>query len=204
MGQESRIKRWRANKREQGLKHVSVWLTPEEELRLKDLAIQWHCSPSHVMQRALAQISTTAPDSSDPTDMSQIRRLILAELEALGITMPAVSCRPTVSESVGPTDTLPQSTSTEATPAHTYAPEPGHSLVTAPTRQRKSGRPRSALGQQIVTLLAAHPEGLSAEQIRGQLAPGKPIGDMLRGMERTGAVRVERSGKALRYFAVRQ
>ena len=56
----------------------------------------------------------------------------------------------------------------------------------------------------IVTLLAAHPEGLRAEQIRGQLAAGKPIGDLLRGMERMGVVRVERSGKALRYFAARQ
>jgi hypothetical protein len=65
MSQESRIKRWRANKREQGLKHVSVWLTPEEEMRLKDLAIQWHCSPSQVIQRALAQLgTTTTPEHS--------------------------------------------------------------------------------------------------------------------------------------------
>jgi len=88
MPEESRIKRWRANKHEQGLKHVSVWLTPEEELRLKDLAIQWHCSPSRVVQRALAQISTHPPEYSSPTDTSQIRRLILAELEALGIAIP--------------------------------------------------------------------------------------------------------------------
>ena len=39
MPEESRVKRWRENKRQQGLKHVSVWLTPEEELRLKDLAV---------------------------------------------------------------------------------------------------------------------------------------------------------------------
>jgi hypothetical protein len=77
MSQESRIKRWRANKREQGLKHVSVWLTPEEELHLKDLAIQWHCSPSQVVQRALAQMSTSAPDYSRPSDTLRIRELIL-------------------------------------------------------------------------------------------------------------------------------
>jgi hypothetical protein len=87
MSQESRIKRWRANKREQGLKHVSVWLTPEEELRLKDLALQWRCSASQIVQRALAQISTSPPDNSSPTDALQIRRLILAELEALGLAI---------------------------------------------------------------------------------------------------------------------
>jgi hypothetical protein len=91
MSQESRIKSWRANKRAQGLQHVSVWLTPEEELRLKDLAIQWHCSPSQVMQRALAQLGTTLPpEHSIPTDTLQIRRLILAELEALGLAIPAL------------------------------------------------------------------------------------------------------------------
>jgi hypothetical protein len=60
MPTESRVKRWRENKREQGLKHVSVWLTDEEELRLKDLALQWHCSPSQVMQRALAHVGAPA------------------------------------------------------------------------------------------------------------------------------------------------
>jgi hypothetical protein len=83
----------------------------------------------------------------------------------------------------------------EATPtASTGRPAPD----TAPAR--RGGRPRSERGQQILTLLAEHPEGLSAEQIRGHTAPDKPIGDLLRGMERTGVVRVERSGKALRYF----
>jgi hypothetical protein len=202
MSQASRIRRWRANKREQGLKHVSVWLTPEEELRVKDLALQWRCSASQVVQHALAQISTSPPDNSSPTDTLRIRRLILAELAALGIAMPAVTSNPTVSMSVGPTETAPQNTSAKVTPAHTSKPESGHSLVTEAARQRK-GRPRSELGQRIVTLLVAHPEGLSAEQMRGQLAPGKPIGDVLRGMERTGVVRVERSGKALRYFVAR-
>ncbi len=57
MPEESRIKRWRANKHEQGLKHVSVWLTPEEELRLKDLVtcvIKW---------RAFGGILWRSPDT---------------------------------------------------------------------------------------------------------------------------------------------
>src|SRR5215217_2447092 len=136
MNQESRIKRWRSNKHQQGLKHVSVWLTPEEELRLKDLAILWRCSPSEVVQRALAQISTSAPDSSSSTDTLQIRRLILAELEALGITISAVRGRDTAGITVGPTDILAQHTSTATTPERAYEPEPGHSLVTEPAPQR--------------------------------------------------------------------
>jgi hypothetical protein len=105
MPEESRVKRWRANKRQQGLKHVSVWLTPEEELRLKDLALQSHCSASEIVRRALAQFSTHPPDNSSPTDTSQIRRLILAELEALGIAIPAVKGNATGGYVVGPTDT---------------------------------------------------------------------------------------------------
>ena len=62
----------------------------------------------------------------------------------------------------------------------------GHSSITEPAR--KGGRPRSAIGQQILALLTEHPEGLSAEQIRGSLSPGKPIGDTLSGMKRLGTV----------------
>lgn len=82
----------------------------------------------------------------------------------------------------------------------TYAPAPGHSLLTEPTPARKGGRPRSPVGQQILDLLAQHPEGLTAEQIRGILTPSKPLGDTLAGMRRTGAVRTQGAGHALRYF----
>ena len=90
-----------------------------------------------------------------------------------------------------------------ATQGQTYAPEPGHSLVTEPVPTRTGGRPRSPVGQQILDLLAAHPEGLTAEQIRGALTPGKPLGDTLAGMRRTGVVRTEGAGRALRYFVAR-
>jgi hypothetical protein len=70
-----------------------------------------------------------------------------------------------------------------------------------PRRQRKGGRPRSALGQQILDLLAAHPEGLTAEQLRGYLTPSKPLGDTLQGMKKTGAVTTQGQGRAVRYFA---
>jgi predicted transcriptional regulator len=83
-GDTSRVQRWREGKRKAGLKAVTVWLTTEEELRLKDLALQWHCSPSALMQQALAQFSSqTPPGISIATDASQIRELIRAELTTM-------------------------------------------------------------------------------------------------------------------------
>ena len=84
MTETNRVQRWREGKRQKGLKAVTIWLTPEEELRLKDMALQWHCSPSAVMQQALAQVSAQAPPRiSTETDMSQIRELIRAEFLAM-------------------------------------------------------------------------------------------------------------------------
>jgi hypothetical protein len=48
MSETNRVQRWREGKRQHGLKAVTIWLTGEEELRMKDLALQWHCSPSAV------------------------------------------------------------------------------------------------------------------------------------------------------------
>jgi hypothetical protein len=116
--------------------------------------------------------------------------------------MPAVPGKPTVSASVGPTEILRQNSSAKTTPVQTYEPEQGHSLVTESAPARKAGRPYSPERQQIMTLLAEHPEGLTAEQLRGHLQPGRPIGDILGGMRRTGAVRTEGQGRDTRYFFV--
>ena len=83
MPKTNRVQRWREGKRQQALKAVTIWLTPEEELRLKDVALQWHCSPSAVMQRALAPVTMSAPpQNSSPPDTLQIRELIREELAA--------------------------------------------------------------------------------------------------------------------------
>jgi hypothetical protein len=74
--------------------------------------------------------------------------------------------------------------------------------LATPVPPRKGGRPRSDLGQQVLDVLAAHPEGLTAEQIRGILTPNRPLGDILAGMRRTQAVRTQGEGKQLRYVAV--
>jgi hypothetical protein len=103
MTETNRVQRWREDKRQHGLKAVTIWLTTEEELRLKDLALQWHCSPSAVMQHALAQFSPqTTPGIRSATDLSQIRELIRAEFLAMQGEKVAVT--DTVTEVV--TDTL--------------------------------------------------------------------------------------------------
>ena len=103
MTETSRVQRWRDGKRQQGLKAVTIWLTQEEELCLKDVALQWHCSPSAVMQRALAQVTTSAPpQNGSPPDTLQIRELIRVELDAREAERPSVA--ETVTETV--TDTL--------------------------------------------------------------------------------------------------
>jgi hypothetical protein len=69
---DNRTQQWREAKRKAGLKAVTVWLTTEQEGRLKDLALTWHCSPSELMQHALAQFHPGCPPRlSDDTDMSQ-------------------------------------------------------------------------------------------------------------------------------------
>jgi hypothetical protein len=55
MAEHNRVRQWREAKRERGLKAVTVWLTTAEEMRLKDLALRWRCSPSELIQQALAQ-----------------------------------------------------------------------------------------------------------------------------------------------------
>jgi len=59
---------------------------------------------------------------------------------------------------------------------------------------------RGSMRQRILTLLYEHQEGMSAEQIRAYLNTDKPIGDTLQGMQRSGVVRVEGSGREKRYF----
>jgi hypothetical protein len=178
---------------------MTIWLTEEEELRVKDLAIQWHCSASEIMRRALAQFSTSAPDNSSPPDALQIRRLILAELEALGLAIPAVKGSDTGGKTAGPPDTQAPTAPAKARPARRYTPEPGHSIVTEPQATPKRGEMRA----RIQALLVDHPEGLSAEQIRAYLQPGKRLGDVLQGMRTQKKVDTRGTGKDLRYFAVR-
>jgi hypothetical protein len=235
MTETSRVQRWREEKRQHGLKAVTIWLTTEEELRLKDLALQWHCSPSAVMQHALAQFSPQpAHGISTATDMSQIRELIRAEfialqaektsvtetvtevvtdtlardlpalvrqlveglaLEALGLSVTDMFGDVTDTDALGVsvTDTQGNVTDTEEV-EEAPAPPP------AAPAPRKGGRPRGEMSQRIVGLLAEHPEGLSAEEIRVYLKAEKPLGDTLQSLRKRARVRTEGQGRDLRYF----
>jgi hypothetical protein len=242
MTETSRVQRWREGKRQHGLKAVTIWLTAEEELRLKDLALQWHCSPSALVQHALAQFAPqTAPGISTATDLSQIRALIRAEFLALQADKPAVT--DTVTEVV--TDTLARDlpgmvrqlveglalealglpvtdifgdvTDTEDDVTDTHGDVTDTELPGVPVTDtdsdvtdtelpeealapRRGGRPLGAMGQRIVTLLGAHPEGLSAEEIRAYLKPERPLGDTLQSLRMRAKVRTQGQGRDRRYF----
>src|SRR4029077_16660832 len=54
-----------------------IWLTEDEEKELKDLAAKGLCSPSKIVQKALAQFrSFSPPRSSNGADTEQLRALI--------------------------------------------------------------------------------------------------------------------------------
>jgi hypothetical protein len=188
---ESRVSRWRDRLKREGKKAVTVWLTSEEELRLKDLAATWHCSPSEVMQRALAQFQPGRPPSlsndtettqshhGSITDTTQIRAILQAELPGM------------VQALVEQYHREPRVTETRSSDV---------TDISAPAQpQGRPGRPRGRISQAILDLLAAHAEGLTAEQIRAALSPDKPIGDTLQGMRRRGVVQVSDSGGQRRY-----
>jgi hypothetical protein len=240
MSETNRVQRWREGKRQHGLKAVTIWLTTEEELRLKDLALQWHCSPSAVVQQALAQVSTSTPaEHSSPPDTTLIRELIRAELdarqaeqvpvtdtvtgavtatvtatvtdtitatlvrdlpalvreiveglalEALGLSVTDTNGDVTDIEALGLPVTDMNGNVTDIGPPE-EAPAP-----------RRMGRPRGEMGQRIVALLGAHPEGLSAEEIRAYLKPERPLGDTLQSLRKRARVRTQGQGRAMRYF----
>ena len=237
MSETNRVQRWREGKRQHGLKAVTVWLTQEEELRLKGLALQWHCSPSAVLQQALAQVSTTPlAQNSIPPDTTLIRELIRAELDARQAEQAPVT--DTVTETVTATVTatvtevvtatlardlpalvrqlveglalevlsLPATdmfcdvTDTEDDITDTHGDVTDTELPEEALAPRRGGRPLGAMGQRIVALLAEHPEGLSAEEIRAYLKPGRPLGDALQSLRMRARVRTEGKGRDLRYF----
>jgi hypothetical protein len=246
MSDTTRVQRWREAKRQEGLKAVTLWLTTEEELRLKDVALQWYCSPSALVQHALAQFSPqTAPGISPATDMSQIRELIRAEFLAMqgekiavtdtvtevvtetlardlpalvrqlveGLALEALGVPVTAIGNGGVTDIDDAITDTNGNIPDTEAldfpvPDPYYGNDTDTERpaeeggepgQRQTRRPRGEMRQRIVALLGAHPEGLSAEQIRVYLQAAKPLGETLQGMRRQGKVHTRGQGKDLRY-----
>jgi hypothetical protein len=78
-------------------------------------------------------------------------------------------------------------TDTNGSPTETAPPEE----ALAP---RRGGRPLGAMGQRILALLGAHPEGLSADELRVYLKAENPLGDTLQGMRQQHKVRTHGKG----------
>lgn len=135
--------------------------------------------------------------SHDNTVMQKLRQMIADEVQAALAAQRVQTPERTPARQGEDTSTTQHDRN--AAPVQVSAPEPGHSVVTEPAPTRKGGRPRSRVGQQILDVLAQHPEGLTAEQIRGVLTPTRPLGDILSGMRRLGTVRTEGEGRRTRY-----
>jgi len=207
MGEHNRVRQWREAKRQQGLRAITVWLTTEEEGRLKDLALTYHCSPSELVQQALANFHPTNPyGTATRTDTEQLRALIQGEIAV----SPHVTATVTATVAATLAQDLPalvrQLVEEMALEALGLPVTDTNSDVTDTEPHREtiprqpSQRQRGGMRQSILDLLGEHPEGLSAEEIRVYLRPEKPLGDTLQGMRRQGRVRTHGKGKDMRYF----
>jgi hypothetical protein len=163
------------------------------------------------MQRALAQVTTSAPpQNGSPPDTLQIRELIRVELDAREAERPSVA--ETVTETVtetlardlpGMVRQLVEGLALEALGlpvTDTNRDVTDTELPGKATPRQPSQRNRGVMRQRILTLLREHPEGLSAEQIRAYLQPEKPLGDTLQGMQKAGVVTTHGKGRRKRYF----
>jgi predicted transcriptional regulator len=184
---------------------MTIWLSHEEKERLVDLARHWHRSPSELIREAFAQFAPLSPPvTATGTDTEQVRALIrdaLAEsplitatiTATVAATLPAM-VRQIVEEMAIEAIGLP-------VPA-THGGVPARETPGKTPAQRKASRPRGTLRQRILEVLADHPEGLGAEQIRAylKLPPGQSIGDTLQGMRRQHVVRTVGEKREMRYF----
>jgi hypothetical protein len=205
MIESERVQRWRDAKREQGFEPLTIWVSHEEKARLVDLAQHWHRSPSELLREAFAQFAPLrSPVTATVTDTEQLRALIRDEFaesplitvtitDTVAATLPAM-VRQIVEEMALEALGFPVPATHGGVPARE---PPGKTPA-----QRKAGRPRGTLRQRILEVLADHPEGLGAEQIRASLnlPPGQSIGDTLQGMLRQHVVRTEGEKREMRYF----
>ncbi len=131
MSDSNRVQRWREAKRQEGKKALTVWLTSEEELRLKDAALTWHCSPSEMMQRAWAHFHPDHPQRiSAETDTLQLRQLIREELAAMQATLVPITDTVTDTVAVAVPETATRETNTAPTPTMAHVTDTSNGNVT--------------------------------------------------------------------------
>ncbi len=225
MSESARVQRWRDAKRQQGLKACTLWLTADEELLLKGLAAKRRCSPTEIMQQALAYFHTGKPPvTATLTDIEPLREMIQAEIATLQTASVLATATATTNRNVSETETHRQTpeephvditdtnsnvTDTEtptAAPTRpaskrpvTPVPASAQNGITAqPHARRKGGRP-TTIRPRIMDLLRAHPEGLTAVEIKVHLGIDKNIGDTLSGMVRNQLLTKQGSGAQVRY-----
>ena len=213
MSDTDRVARWRQRMRDEGKEPMTIWLSHDEKLRLEDLARTRRCTTSDMVAQALAQFRPGSPDvTATVPDTAQLRVLMQeALLETTAVTelvtdmvtatlardLPALvreaiagigdthTVSPVTDSNSNVAVTEPPETAREDAPAQESQADPSHSMRTEPTAPRKGGRP-SPERQQILALLAEHPEGLTAEQIRVYITAEKSLRHTLHGMKRNG------------------
>ena len=210
MDNTSRVAQWRQKMRDEGRESVTLWLSHGTKLRLEDLAATWHTTISDIGEQALEQFRPGSPlQLGNVADTAQLQALMKDTVQALWPGLKQALLQELRGNVVvtamngNVTETL-HGNVTETIPTQEYMAVHGHTLVTEDAPVRKVGRQPSAERQQILALLADHPEGLDGKAIRALLKAGKPLRHTLHGMKRTGAVQTEGEGKALRYFAAIQ
>ena len=156
MDNTSRVAQWRQRMRDEGKEALTVWLSHDAKLRLEDLASVWHATTSEMVEQALAHFHPgNPPRIGNDTDTAQLQGLTEDRVRAMLLGLKAQILQELRGEmAVMATN----GNITETVPAPPSAPAPGQRVVTAPAPTRKAGRPRSPVGQQILDLLAAHPE----------------------------------------------
>ena len=228
MSEAERVQRWRQRQRDEGKEHMSLWLSKATKLRLEDLAATWRSSPSELVEQALAHFQpASAAGSGTVADTEQLRAFVADTVtetvtatlardlpamvreiveglarEALGL--PVADMFGDVADTEDDiTDTFGNVTDTEI-PGLPVTDTNGNPTDTATgeeaTTRLAPQRTRGAMRQRILTLLGAHPEGLSADELRVYLKAEKPLGDTLQGMRKQQKVRTQGTGRAVRYF----
>ena len=182
-----RVQRWRQRLREEGKESMTLWLSHDEKLRLKDLARHWHCSPSTLVQQALAQFHPGHPHAPvTAPDAEQLRGLIRDELAAASLvpdTVPAtVTAKVTETVTATITATLPAlvrevvaAMAREHGPLAVAAPRNSGATATEAPRGADANHSTSEKAAVLARLRQMRSEGKSLEKMARELnAEGIP------------------------------
>lgn len=202
--------------KEDAFKPVSVKLPPDLLERVRKYALIHQQSLSELIRDGLEwRISegdigyfrntenhpVLQADNGNTVILQEVKRLVQRLSGVVGAAeAPAAqeSSESDYSNTVLPKEDVALSAETKAQPLPDTS-DFGNTVIQEKVSAKRPGRP-GAMREAILDLLCAHPEGVTAEQIRGFLSPAKPLGDTLQGMRRQAVVRTEGKGRELRYF----